>query len=278
MSVAVPFPPPTEKSLPTHLDLPDTDGLPVPSFAEFPQSNLLSTSIRPPLDRIHPDGMYIVGQDNGIYYRITDPPLKGCKSPDWYYIPGANPTPTDFPYRRSHVLWQEKIKPTVLIEYVSDDTGREWDRTPEEGKFWVYENIFEAHYYAIHTHETGVLEVYKRIRGKLQRMKPNSHGRYPISTFGLELGTKHEKVGPFELDWLRWFDADGILLPSAEEQIDLERLKLERAMRRAATANQRATSAEQLATAAEQRATSAEEQARKLANKLRELGIDPEKL
>ena len=264
MSVAVPFPPLTEKSLPTHLDLPDTDGIPVLNYAEQTQSSLLTTSLRSVLERLHPDGMYIIGKDSGIYYRITDPPLRGCKAPDWYYIPGADPTPKDFPYRRSYVLWQEKIKPTVFIEYVSDYSGREWDRTPETGKFWVYERVLDAHYYAIHTHETGILEVYKRVRGKLQQMKPNEHGRYPISTFGVELGTKREKLDGFELDWLRWFEANGKLLPSAEEQIEQERLKFEKAARRA--------------TSAERRAVSAEDQARKLADKLRELGIDPEKL
>lgn len=53
-------------TLPDHTQLPCEDGTFVKNFQEHPQSILL--------DRLHPDGQYDIGQDSGIYWRITDPP------------------------------------------------------------------------------------------------------------------------------------------------------------------------------------------------------------
>jgi len=238
------------KQLPTHLDLPDTDGLPVHNSAEPTQTRLLTESLRPVLQHLHPDGKYFIGQDTGIYYRLTDPPLKGCKSPDWCYIPGVDPVPPDYPYRRSYVMWHETVAPLVLIEYVSDDSRSEWDQTPKEGKFWVYETVFRAQYYAIHDHATGKLEVFQRINNRFELMKPNERGRYPIDTFGVELGVHREHIDGFELDWLRWFDKNGTMLPSDDGR----------------------------AKEADERAKKFEDLAAKMAAKLRELGVDPNRI
>src|SRR5438309_9001580 len=74
--------------LPTHLDLPDTDGKPVENELEHPQGTLLTQSILPVLEKIHPDGRFFVGNDVGFYWRLTEPVLDGAKSPDWSYVPG----------------------------------------------------------------------------------------------------------------------------------------------------------------------------------------------
>ncbi len=61
-------------TLPDRTQLPCEDGTFVKNFPEHPQSILLTTTIRPLLDRLHPDRQYDIGQDSGIYWRITDPP------------------------------------------------------------------------------------------------------------------------------------------------------------------------------------------------------------
>src|SRR5262249_4680216 len=87
---------------PDHLQLPETDGLPVDNFLEFYVAGLLTDSLWPLLQRLHPDGQFAVGQSSGIYWRHTSPPLEGCKAPDWFYVPGVPPT-VDGNYRRSYV-------------------------------------------------------------------------------------------------------------------------------------------------------------------------------
>ncbi|NEO10227.1 MAG: Uma2 family endonuclease, partial [Moorea sp. SIO3I8] len=77
------LPPP----FPDHTQLPESDGSFVKNFQEHPQSILLTDSIGPVLQQIHPDGHYAIGQDCGIYWRETDPPEKGAEAPDWFYVP-----------------------------------------------------------------------------------------------------------------------------------------------------------------------------------------------
>ena len=77
------LPPP----FPDHTQLPESDGTFVENFQEHPQSIILTESISPMLEKLHPDGQYIIGQDCGIYWQETEPPEKGAKAPDWFYVP-----------------------------------------------------------------------------------------------------------------------------------------------------------------------------------------------
>jgi hypothetical protein len=57
------LPPP----FPDHTQLPGSDGTFVKNFQEHPQSILLTDSLLPTLQKLHPDGQYCIGQDSGIY-------------------------------------------------------------------------------------------------------------------------------------------------------------------------------------------------------------------
>ena len=109
--------PPT-LSLPDHTQLPESDGTFVKNFQEHPQSLLLTSSIRPVLEQLHPDGRYCIGQDSGIYWRSIDPPERGAEAPDWFYVPNVAPL-LDGKYRRSYVMWKEIVAPLIAIEFVS---------------------------------------------------------------------------------------------------------------------------------------------------------------
>ncbi|MET0034044.1 MAG: Uma2 family endonuclease, partial [Limnospira maxima] len=105
-------------TLPDHTQLPDSDGTFVKNFQEHPQSILLTDSILSTLDSLHPDQQYAIGQDSGIYWRLTEPLERGAECPDWFYVPNVPPT-LDGRVRRSYVLWQEYIPPLIAIEFVS---------------------------------------------------------------------------------------------------------------------------------------------------------------
>ncbi len=51
---------------PDHTQLPESDGTFVKNFQEHPQSLILTDSIELVLQRLHPDGQYVIGQDCGI--------------------------------------------------------------------------------------------------------------------------------------------------------------------------------------------------------------------
>ena len=64
--------------------LPDSDGVPVENFQEKPQAAVLTDSILPVLDRLHPDGRFAVVGNSGIYWRRAEPPVRGAIAPDWF--------------------------------------------------------------------------------------------------------------------------------------------------------------------------------------------------
>ena len=186
------IPPP----FPDHTQLPDSDGTFVfakrtvgQNFQEHPQSIVLTDSIKPVLDQIHPDGEYIIGQDCGIYWRETDPPEKGAEAPDWFYVGNVPPTLNGV-IRRSYVLRREYIAPLIALEFASGDGSEERDQTPlsrssegettKPGKFWVYERIMRIPYYGIYEVQTGKLEVYNLVNGFYHLLEPNERGHYPI--------------------------------------------------------------------------------------------------
>jgi Uma2 family endonuclease len=233
--------------LPDHTQLPESDGSIVQNFQEHPQAMLLTDSIRPVLQGIHPDGQFAIGQDSGIYWRHTDPPLDGCKAPDWFYVPGVPPLLNGV-VRRSYVMWHEGISPAIVLEFVSGDGLEERDPTPLTGKFWVYERGIRAGYYGIYEVDPGRIELYRLVGQRFERVPANERGHVPIPFLGVELGIWQGRYQDMELPWLRWFDAAGNLLLYGDERVDRER----------------------------QRADQERARAERLAARLRAAGIDPE--
>jgi Uma2 family endonuclease len=227
-------------ALPTHLDLPCTDGKPVENTFQHPQSVLLTGALRPALDRLHPDGQYLIGADTGIYWRHTKDPLDGCKAPDWFYVPNVPPL-LDGEFRRSYVMWQEYAYPLIVIEYVSGDGSEERDQTPQSGKFWIYERRILATFYLIWDPVRRALDAFELIRGRYQPLAPDANGRYRIPAMEVDFGVWDGVHMGTSTSWLRAWDGHGRLLPTPDEFAAIEHQRAE-----------------------------------KLAAKLRELGIDPD--
>jgi hypothetical protein len=75
---------------PDHTQLPDEDGTFVHNFQEHPQSNLLTSSLLPRLQELHP--MPVLHRPRlRIYYHHTQPPLDGCKAPTGSTSPAFRP-------------------------------------------------------------------------------------------------------------------------------------------------------------------------------------------
>lgn len=268
--------PGTSVVLPNHLQLPETDGTFVQNFLEHPQSILLTDAIEPVLQQLHPDGHYAIGQDCGIYWWHTEPPERGVKAPDWFYVPGVPPM-LEGQYRRSYVMWQEIVSPLLLLEFVSGDGHEERDQTPRIGKFWVYEQAVRAGYYGIYEVDPGQLMLFQLVAGRFRSMPPNERGHFPIEAMGVELGIWQGWYLNQELPWLRFFDAAGNLLPTGHERAEAERRRAEDARQRAEAERRRAEEEHLRAEEAEQLRVQEHARAERLAARLRELGIDPEK-
>ncbi len=232
---------------PDHTQLPDSDGTFVKNWQEHPQSILLTDSIQPVLQQRHSDGNYCIGQDLGIYWRMTDPPERGAEAPDWFYVPNVPPTLNGIT-RRSYVLWRELIAPLIVLEFVSGDGEEERDKTPSTGKFWIYEQVIRPAFYGIYEASKASVEVYHLIEGKYQLLPANERGNYPIAPLGVELGIWQGQYQNVELPWLRWWDLQGNLLLTGYERVEQE----------------------------SERAEQESQRAERLAAQLRALGIEPE--
>ena len=248
---------------PDHTQLPESDGTFVKNFQEHPQSILLTDSITPVFQSIHPDGNYCIGQDSGIYWRLTEPLERGAEAPDWFYVPNVLAT-LDGQLRRSYVMWQEFVAPLIVLEFVSGNGAEERDRTPllrsgqqetKPGKFWIYENVIRPAFYGIYEVTKASVEVYHLIEDRYQLVAANERGHYPIEPLGVELGIWQGRYQNVELPWLRWWDSAGNLLLSGAERAEQERQRADRE---------------------QERAQQAEDQLEQLRAQLRSAGIEPE--
>lgn len=255
--------------LPDHTQLPESDGTFVKNFQEHPQSILLTDSIRPVLQQFYPDGRYCIGQDCGIYWRLTEPPEKGAQAPDWFYVPNVPPL-IDGEVRRSYVLWQEYVAPLIVLEFVSGDGSEERDSTSpfanreengeekkKPGKFWVYEQAIRLPFYGIYEVKKASVEVYQLVQSHYELISANERGHYAIAPMGVELGIWQGRYEEMELPWLRWWDSEGNLLLTGEERSQLLASQLEQER---------------------QQKEAAQRRAEQLAERLRQMGINPDEV
>jgi Uma2 family endonuclease len=226
----------------------------VKNFQEHPQSLLLTDSITPVLQMLHPDGQYAIGHDSGIYWRLAEPPGQGAEAPDWFYVANVPPT-LDGQLRRSYVLWKEIVAPSIVLEFVSGTGKEERDSTPYQGRFWIYEQAIRVPFYGIYEVEKAAVEVYHLVEGRYHRLSMNERGHFEIPVLGVELGIWQGEYQNATLPWLRWWDISGNLLLTGEE---------------------RAKQAELLLGQTEVILKQERSRAERLAAHLKSLGIDPE--
>ncbi|QHU98860.1 Uma2 family endonuclease [Synechocystis sp. CACIAM 05] len=187
------------------------------------------------------------------------------KAPDWVYIPTVEPL-KDGVIRRSYTPNAEGDRPLVVMEFISETEGGEYSINPyyPYGKWYFYEQILRVPIYAIFHPKTDCLDVYWLIDGRYQKQELGADGRVWLEEMGLFLGVWQGKKAEITTGWLRWWDKDGNLLLWGQESLDLERQRL--------VEEREKTKQERL------RAEHEKSRAEKLANKLRDLGIDPDSL
>ncbi len=141
----------------------------------------------------------------------------------------------------------------IVLEFASGSGKEERDKTSlsesrkkgtRPGKFWVYEQIIGVPYYGIYEIQSGKLEVYHLFHGFYHQLEPNERGHYPIDFLPVELGLWRGNYQNQTLLWLRWWDKDGNLLLTGQEQAELEKVHTERERKRADRLEKEKTDAE----------------------------------
>jgi Uma2 family endonuclease len=246
-------------------DLVTEDDTPVDSVYCEKQHRLLTESLHNSWDG---GGRKFVAFTNvGLFYAIKEPPIV----PDVMLSLDVE-VRQDIANKsaRSYFMWEYGKPPDVVIEVVSNKEGAE-----DTKKLEVY-NRLRIGYYAIFD-PLGQLS-----QRPLRVFQMNTY-RYvemtePIWLPNVELGLRiwEGQYEDFHASWLRWFGTDGKLLKSGYE---LARAQQARADEEKARADeQKARADQQEARADEEKARADGETARadRLAQKLRELGVDPD--
>ena len=195
-----------------------------------------------------------------IYYNEEQLKKRDFRGPDFFVVLDTEKRP-----RKSWVVWGEQGKyPDVIVEILSDSTAN----IDRNNKKILYQNTFRTPNYFWFDPNTLELQGFRLIEGQYQAISPNDQGYLWSEQLGLYLGIFDRK--------LRYFTADGQLVPTPQEA----ELQQRQAKEHAILAKEQAILAKEQAILAKEQALLEKERERqakeKLAQKLRELGIDPD--
>ena len=192
-----------------------------------------------------------------------------AKAPDWAFLNNITVPLDDI--ERSYTPHHDGDVPVIVLEFLSHTDGTEYSSSPEKpmGKWYFYEQILKVPYYGIFEPSSGDFQVY--FLGKLgyQRLPIEESGRYWIAPMNLSIAAWKGERGSRKGYWLRFWDADGHLLPWATEKIEQQEQQAEAERERAEAERERAE-------AERERADAERHRNERLAQRLRDLGLDPE--
>ncbi|MGB6167156.1 MAG: Uma2 family endonuclease, partial [Geitlerinemataceae cyanobacterium] len=167
-----------------------------------------------------------------IYYSPQQRKSSDFRGPDFFVVLG-----TERKTRKSWVVWQEEGKyPNLIIEILSPKTAQ----VDRELKKTIYQDTFRTPDYFWFDPDTLEFAGFHLVDGRYQPLEPNDRDLLWSQQLGLYLGVDRQQ--------LRFFTAEGELVPTPEEVAEMERQQKEEAL----------------------------ERVDRLAAKLRELNIDPD--
>jgi Uma2 family endonuclease len=275
--------------LPTMYDLPSEDpeepGL--PDIFHGLQPQLLDETLWLPQ---YPDDQIFHAFDLNLYYDVNH--TGWYKRPDWFLCVGVSSLYKGLVKRSSYVMWEEKVSPTVVIEFLSpgteaEDLGRFTSKASRSSKsrkplakFVVYEEILKIPNYIVFDEKSQRLRFFRLVNDRYQEQSIEPENpRLWIPELNLGLGLKTCTVRKVAGAWLRWCDADGNFFPTPTEAERAEKVaaiaqeKAERAEKVAAIAQAEAERAEKVAAIAQ-----AQHQQTQAIVNLLSIGLPPEQI
>jgi Uma2 family endonuclease len=274
---------------PTQDDLPYDDGEPMETHRHKLQMDLLMYPLNDWLMREQKNGF--VSGNMFVYFSPAQVRNQDFKGPDVFAV-------LDVPFkeRKSWVVWEEGKAPDVVIELLSSSTATH-DKTDKKQ---IYQNQLRVpEYFWFDPFNAEDFAGFALHLGHYEPIPFDSQGRLISQSLGLALVRWAGIYTGIEAQWLRWSTIEGILLPTEHEYAQAARQQADQAQQQADQAQQQADQAQQQADQAQQQADQAQQQAdqaqrqtervqqqfdqerhrvERLAEKLRDLGIDPDQI
>lgn len=165
---------------------------------------------------------FYVGGNMFIYFSMEQTRGRKFRGPDFFFADDVDGT------RQREYWWvfeEEGRLPNVIVELLSPTTAKE-DRTTKKD---VYEQTFRTPEYYCYDPYTKKLEGWRLANAHYEPIAPNERGWLWSKQLGLWLGTWNGWYVVQNATWLRFYDAEGNLLPTRAEE--LERLAAEEKQR-----------------------------------------------
>ena len=217
---------------------------------------------------------YFIGASLSIYYSRQQLKNREFRGPDFFLV-----KQTQKRHRKSWVVWEENGQyPNLIIELLSDSTARVDRNLKKE----LYRNNFRIPEYFWFDPETLEFMGFRLQNNQYEEIQLNNQGWRWSQELELYLGVDENQ--------LRYFTANGQRVPTPQEAARQEQLVARQAQLQAQQAESQVQQAESQAQQAQlqaqqerervqqerERAQQERERAERLAQRLRELGIDPE--
>ena len=203
---------------------------------------------------------YFIGASLSIYYSRQQLKNREFRGPDFFLVKQTQKGP-----RKSWVVWEENGQyPNLIIELLSESTA-EVDRNLKKE---LYRNNFRIPEYFWFDPETFEFMGFRLQNNQYEEIQLNNQGWRWSQQLELYLGVDENQ--------LRYFTANGERVPTPQEAERQEQLVARQAQLQAQQAESQVQQAESQAQQAQLQVQQERERAERLAQRLRELGIDPE--
>ncbi|HZF09142.1 MAG TPA: Uma2 family endonuclease [Thermoanaerobaculia bacterium] len=144
------------------------------------------------------------------------------RGPDVFWVGGVDPERE----RQVWIAWEEGGRlPDVIVELLSPSTAKK-DRTEKKD---LYARVFGTAEYYLYDPETRQLEGYRLAGRSYRPIQSDKQGRLWSEQLGVSLGLWEGVVERRKDFWLRLFRPAGSMVPTAEEQVEVERQRAEAA-------------------------------------------------
>jgi len=223
------------KRLPGQNELPCSDGEPMETEFHDAQAALLKDTL---IDAWQDRRDFCVAGNMFVYFSEHQVRSNDFRGPDVFVVLDC-----ERKVRKSWVAWEEGGKlPDVVVELTSASTARvDWG-----DKMRIYAQIWRTPAYFIFDPESEKLAGFALdpARRAYVPLTADSSGDFAVAPLGLGLGLRPTRYRDHERCFVRWIDAEGKPLPTAQERAERERERAERERERAERERERAEALE----------------------------------
>ncbi|HXF06881.1 MAG TPA: Uma2 family endonuclease [Blastocatellia bacterium] len=249
------------------------DDTPVDNLPSEKQQRLLIEPLYSSWSGPGPGRKFLAAANVGVFYSVRQPAIV----PDMFLSLDVEVAPDWWKKQhRSYFAWEFGKMPELVLEIVSNtEGGEDGEKKQSYARMGI---VYYVIYDPLRQIMPETLTVYRLQEFSYEKQ---SEARFPAIKLGLtewegEFEGKHDR-------WLRWTDEHGQIIPTGKERAEIERQRAEAERQRAEAERQRAEAehhrAEQERKEKEMLLQQLEEErqrAARLAERLRQLGYDPD--